>query len=91
MALGRIGARLFDGDTVQPLLVGLAEADRHPRHAGRDHQQVGLHLDGQQRRRAVLVDDRLEPAQFAVRMRLDGDAAAAAGDDQHAFARRAAR
>src|SRR6185295_6286125 len=87
VALGRVSLGLGDGDAVEPLLVGLAEADRDARHAGRDHQQVGAHLDREQGGGAVLVDHRLDAAQIAAGDLLDRDAAAAAGDDERAFAR----
>ena len=67
MPFRRVALGLGHGERVEPQLVGLAEADRDPLDAGRDHQQVGLHLDREQRRGAVLVDHRLDAAQLAVR------------------------
>jgi hypothetical protein len=68
VAFGGVRLGLGDGEAVEPLLVGLAEADRDARHAGRDHQQVGAHLDREQGGGAVLVDHRLDAAQLAPRV-----------------------
>ena len=69
---------------VEPALLGRAEADRDPRHAGRDEQHVGAEVVGEQARREVLVDDGLDADEAAVGLQRDRDAAAARCDDDRA-------
>src|SRR5262245_49350967 len=82
--------RFCDSEAIEPLLVGFAEVDRDAIDFGRDHEEAGTDLHGQQGRRSVLVDDGFNAGQLAVRRSRDGDAAAAGCDEEFAVACEAA-
>ena len=81
MPLGGVALGLGDTDPSEPLLVGLAEVDRHPFHAGWNHQEIGAHVDREQGRGPILVDHCLDavytdwgtPQQAAIRHAAPGD------------------
>ena len=81
LVLLHILAGFGGGQIVQPLLVGLVEVDSHLLHGGEDDEHIGVQLLGQQLGGEVLVDDGGRALQVVMLGTVDGDAAAAAADD----------
>ena len=71
----------LDGDRVQSHFSPGAEADGHPRHAGRNHQQLGAQVVSEQAGGNVLVHHGFDADDGPVGVDLDRDATAAHRDD----------
>ena len=74
-------AHLGEGDAAEVALPRGAPVDGGVVDVGGDDEHVGVEGAGEQGGREVLVDDGLDPADAAVRVADDGDAAPAGGDD----------
>ena len=81
LALGDVLAGLSGSQLVQTLLVGLVEVDGHLLHGGEDDEHIGVQLLGQQLGGEVLIDNGSRALQVVALGTVDGDAAAAAADD----------
>src|SRR3990172_5273268 len=84
LALLQVLLGLRNGDPLEPALVRPAEVDGDLLHARGEDEQRHAQAGRQERRGAVLVDDRLHPPVAPRRLLDDGDAAPAHGDDDEA-------
>jgi len=81
MTLGVERLELFERDGAERALLALAVTEIHLRHGGEDDQQRGADVGGEHARGQVLVDHGLDTDVEILRVLLDRDSAAAAGDD----------